>query len=77
MQVEEEDVDYQVAEEDLALAVVPGSNFNPKTRQNVTAACTHRVILSTYFCRFISLKRYAIQSYYGVCYGCNITQFCF
>jgi hypothetical protein len=28
------DVDYHVADEDLALAVVPGSNFNPKTRSN-------------------------------------------
>jgi hypothetical protein len=26
------DVDFQVADEDLALAVVPGSNFDPKTR---------------------------------------------
>jgi hypothetical protein len=29
------DVDYHVADEDLALAVVPGSNFNPKTRSNL------------------------------------------
>jgi hypothetical protein len=37
------DVDYHVADEDLALAVVPGSNFNPKTRSNL--AKTARKIL--------------------------------
>ncbi len=32
------DVDYHVADEDLALAVVPGSNFNPKTRSKIPPA---------------------------------------
>ena len=41
------DVDYHVADEDLALAVVPGTNFNPKTRHSVTS---ERVLHQTWFC---------------------------
>jgi hypothetical protein len=39
------DVDYHVADEDLALAVVPGSNFNPKTRSNFVKTVRNFLLL--------------------------------